>query len=59
MLDSFNQWLADPTVQKLVASLVGLLIIGFVVQLLHRAVARRIQQTDTRHRVRKLINFAG
>jgi small-conductance mechanosensitive channel len=59
MLDTFNQWLADPAVQKLVASLVGLLIIGLVVQLLHRAVTHRIQQTDTRHRVRRLINFAG
>jgi small-conductance mechanosensitive channel len=59
MLDSINQWLADPAVQKLVASLVGLLIIALVVQLLHRAVTHRIQQTDTRHRVRRLINFAG
>jgi small-conductance mechanosensitive channel len=59
MLDSFNQWSADPAVQKLVASLLGLLIIVFIVQLLHRAVTHRIQQTDTRHRVRKLINLAG
>ncbi len=59
MLDSINQWLADPAVQKLVASLVGLLIIAFAVQLLHRMVTHRIQQTDTRHRVRKVINFAG
>jgi small-conductance mechanosensitive channel len=59
MLDSVNQWLTDPTVQKLAASLVGLLIIAFVVQLLHRAVTHRIQQTDTRHRVRKVINFGG
>ena len=59
MLDSFNQWLADPAVQKLVVSLIGLLIIGLVVQLLHRSVTHRIQQTDTRHRVRKVINFSG
>jgi small-conductance mechanosensitive channel len=59
MVDTLNQWLTDPVVQKLVASLVGLLVIAFVVQLLHRAVTHRIQQTDTRHRVRKIINFAG
>jgi len=59
MPDLLNQWLADPAVQKIVASLAGLLIIGLVVQLLHRAVTHRIQQTDTRHRVRRLINFAG
>jgi small-conductance mechanosensitive channel len=59
MVDSLNQWLTDPVVQKLVVSLVGLIIIAFVVQLLHRAVTHRIQQTDTRHRVRRLINFAG
>jgi small-conductance mechanosensitive channel len=59
MLNSLDQWLTDPAVQKLVASLVGVLIVGLVVQLLHRAVTHRIQQTDTRHRVRRLINFAG
>jgi Na+/H+ antiporter NhaD/arsenite permease-like protein len=59
MLDSFSQWLTDPAVQKLVASLAGLLVIALVVQLLHRAATHRIQQTDTRHRVRRLINFAG
>ncbi len=59
MLDTFTQWLADPAVQKLVASLVGLLVIALIVQLLHRAVIHRIQQTGTRHRVRKVINFAG
>jgi len=59
MLNSLDQWLTDPAVQKIVVSLVGLVLIGFVVQLLHRAVTHRIQQTDARHRVRKLINFAG
>ena len=59
MLDISSQWLADPAAQKLVAAVAGLLIIGFVVQLLHRAVTHRIQQTDARHRGRKLINFAG
>jgi small-conductance mechanosensitive channel len=59
MLGSLDQWLSDPAVQKIVASLVGLIVIGIVVQLLHRAVTHRIQQTHIRHRVRKLINFAG
>lgn len=59
MLDSINQWLTDPAVQKIAASLVGVLVIGLVVQLLHRAVTHRIRQTDTRHRVRRLINIAG
>jgi small-conductance mechanosensitive channel len=59
MLDSIDQWSTDPAVQKLVASLVGLIVIVIVVQMLHRAVTHRIQQTDTRHRVRRLINFAG
>jgi small-conductance mechanosensitive channel len=59
MPDYLKEWLSDPAVQKVVASVVGLLIIGFVVQLLHRTVTHRIQQTDARHRVRKLINSAG
>jgi hypothetical protein len=28
MQDTINQWLTDPAVQKIVASLVGVLIIG-------------------------------
>jgi small-conductance mechanosensitive channel len=59
MLNTLYQWLANPTVQKIVVAVVGLLMIGFVVQLLHRAVTHRIQQADARHRVRKLIDFAG
>jgi len=59
MQDTIDQWLTDPAVQKIVASLVGVLIIVLAVQLLHRSVTHRIQQTDTRHRVRRLINFAG
>jgi len=59
MPDYLKEWLSDPVVQKIVASLVGLMIIGFVVQLFHRTVTHRIQQPDIRHRVRKLINLAG
>jgi small-conductance mechanosensitive channel len=59
MLDTFDQWLTDPAVQKIVASLAGVLIIGLVVQILHRVVTHRIQQTDVRHRVRRLINLGG
>ncbi len=59
MLDMFYQWSSDPALQKIVASLIGLICIVIVVQLLHRAVTHRIQQTGTRHRVRKAINFAG
>jgi len=59
-MESFlEQWLFDPTVGKIVAALVSILIVAVIVRFFHRSVARRIKHPDTRYRVRKLITFVG
>jgi small-conductance mechanosensitive channel len=55
----FERWLFDPTVGKIIVSLIGVLIIAVIVRFLHRSLARRIAHHDTRYRARKLITFAG
>lgn len=54
-----ERWLFDPTVGKIIASIIGVLIITIIVRFLHRSLAHRIRHPDTRYRVRKLITFAG
>jgi small-conductance mechanosensitive channel len=59
MQDFLKHWLFDPTVGKIISSLVGILIIAVIVRFFHRSLARRIRHPDARYRVRKLITFAG
>ena len=54
-----ERWLFDPTVGKIIVSLIGVLVIAVIVRFLHRSLARRLRDPDTRYRVRKLITFAG
>jgi small-conductance mechanosensitive channel len=54
-----ERWLFDPTVGKIIVSLIGVLIIAIIVRFLHRSLARRITHHDARYRARKLITFAG
>jgi small-conductance mechanosensitive channel len=54
-----ERWLFDPTVGKIIFSIVGILVIAVIVRFFHRSLARRIRHPDTRYRVRKLITFAG
>jgi small-conductance mechanosensitive channel len=54
-----ERWLFDPTVGKIIVSLIGILLIAIIVRFLHRSLARRIPHHDTRYRARKLITFAG
>ena len=54
-----KDWLLDPTVGKLVASAVGILIIVFIVRLVQRSSTRYIKESDTRYRVRKFVSFVG
>jgi small-conductance mechanosensitive channel len=59
MQDFLNRWLFDPTVGKIIVSIIGILIIAIIVRFLHRSIARRVRHPDHRYRVRKLITFAG
>jgi small-conductance mechanosensitive channel len=54
-----ERWLFDPTVGKIIASIIGVLIIAVIVRFLHRSLARRLRDPDARYRVRKLITFLG
>ena len=54
-----ERWLFDPTVGKILVSIIGVLIIAVIVRFLHRSLARYIGYPDTRYRVRKLITFVG
>ena len=54
-----ERWLLDPTVGKIIVSIVGILIIAAIVRFLHRSLARRIAHADIRYRARKLITFTG
>jgi small-conductance mechanosensitive channel len=59
MQDFLQQWLFDPTVGKIVLSLVGLLTIALIVRFLQRSLARRLKHPDHRYHARKLLTFAG
>jgi small-conductance mechanosensitive channel len=54
-----ERWLFDPTVGKIIFSLIGVLIIAVIVRFLHRSLARRLRDPDVRYRARKLITFVG
>lgn len=54
-----NDWLYDPTVGKIVAVIVGIIIINLLTRISRRILLGRIESVDTRYRLRKLINAAG
>ncbi len=59
MEDFVKRWLLDPTVGKLIATAVGILIIFVIVRFLQRSLTRYVKDSDTRYRVRKFVNFIG
>jgi small-conductance mechanosensitive channel len=59
MQQFLEQWLYDPTVNRLLIAAVALLIVIVVIRFIHRTIGRRIQDMNTRYRVRKLTTFLG
>jgi small-conductance mechanosensitive channel len=59
MTDFIYNWLFDPTVRKIVFSLVGLLAIALIVHFLQRSLAHRLRHPDHRYHARKLLTFVG
>jgi small-conductance mechanosensitive channel len=55
----FERWLFDPTIGKIVAAILGILVIQVLSRFLKSALAGRIRDTGTRYQVRKFITFAG
>jgi small-conductance mechanosensitive channel len=56
---SFTTWFLDPTVGKIIAVIAGLLVITVITRAARRVLLARIESTDTRYRLRKLVNAAG
>lgn len=59
MWDSVKEWLFDPTVGKIVAVIVGIIIIKSIAHVIQRILLGRVESIDTRYRLRKLINAIG
>lgn len=58
-LTNIQRWLADPTVSKLIEVAIGIAIIALIFRFISQSLPRYIQDTDTRYRTRKAINFIG
>lgn len=54
-----SEWLFDPTVGKIVSVIAGILIIVLLTRATRRVLLGHIKSTDTRYRLRKLINAIG
>lgn len=54
-----SEWLFDPTVGKFIAVIAGILIINILTRAVRRILLGHIESTDTRYRLRKLVNAAG
>ena len=59
MQDILEVWLSNPTVEKTIVSVAGVLLIATVVHFLNRSVRSRITNPDTRYRASKMTTFAG
>ena len=59
MNEFVNKWLLDPTVGKLVAAALAIIILIALIKFFQKTLSKRIKDTDTRYRVRKSISFFG
>lgn len=59
MEESVKRWLLDPVVGRIIATLLGTVVILGLFRLLNRSLARRLKDLDTRYRTRKFITFGG
>lgn len=59
MNDEIQRRLFDPTVGRLIASVVGIALITVAVRLASRSAGRYIDDVDARYRVRKLVTSAA
>ena len=54
-----KNWLFDPTVGKIVVSLLVILFAMIVVRLIQRALGRYVQNNDRRYHMKKMVTFFG
>ena len=53
MQDFIENWLLDPTVGRIVSSVVAILILISLIRFFQKTISKKIKDTDTRYRVRK------
>ena len=58
-MDQLFQYLENPTIQKLISILVGVVVILTIVGVIKRIIPRYIKETTNRYRTRKFINYVG
>jgi len=54
-----SEWLYDPTVGKFVAVIVGIIIVTTLTRVISRILLSHVESSDTRYRLRKLVNALG
>ena len=59
MEKQIEEFLFHPTVGRLVAIFLGVFIIWFLITITQRKILRKIKDTDSRYRTRKVLIFAG
>lgn len=59
MGEFIDRWLFNPVVGRLVAAMIGIVLVIAVVRLLQKALALRIKDSDMRYRFRKAVTFGG
>ena len=55
----FDRWLFDPTVGKLVTAVVGILVLIALTRMIQRTISRRIKDSNTLYKIRKIITILG
>ena len=59
MEELLNKYLFDPTIGRLVASVLGIIGVVIFVRIIHRLLSKYIQESGTRYRARKTTTFLG
>lgn len=59
MEDQIKQWLLDPVVGKIIASLLAVLVVVVLVRYTQRALGRYVENSQRRYRLKKLVAFGG
>ncbi|MES2123725.1 MAG: mechanosensitive ion channel domain-containing protein [Gemmatimonadota bacterium] len=56
---TLNSWLTDPTIGKVVALIVGIVVVVTAVRFINRSLGRLVHDSEARYRSRKLVIFLG
>ena len=59
MQETLVRWLGDPTLAKLAASAIAIVVVAGLVRLTRRALGRVVRDPDSRYRSRKSVTFLG